>query len=128
MAPELPGGFIVAREAARCMLPYKRGMVVLVGSTSGWLGRADHLNLAVGKFGLRAISQVMARELWPEGVHGVHCVIDADVQEDAEAMGYPQSRPQDIAGLIGTLHRQPQSCCSREIDVWPWNKRFWEHC
>lgn len=84
------GGFIVAREAARCMLPHKRGMVVLVGSTSGLLGRADHLNLAVGKFGLRAISQVMARELWPEGIHGVHCVIDADDQEDAEAMGYPQ--------------------------------------
>ncbi len=122
------GGFIVAREAARCMLPLRRGTIVLVGSTSGLLGRADHLNLAVGKFGLRALSQVMARELWPEGIHVVHCVIDADIQEEAEAMDYPQSRPQDIADLIGTLHRQPQSCWSSEIDVRPWNERFWEHC
>lgn len=122
------GGFIVAREAARCMLPHQRGTIVLVGSTSGLLGRADHLNLAVGKFGLRALSQVMARELWPEGIHVVHCVIDADIQEEAEAMDYPQSRPQDIADLINTLHRQPQSCWSSEIDVRPWNERFWEHC
>ena len=122
------GGFIVAREAARCMLPHQRGTIVLVGSTSGLLGRADHLNLAVGKFGLRALSQVMARELWPEGIHVVHCVIDADIQEEAEAMDYPQARPQDIADLIGTLHRQPQSCWSSEIDVRPWNERFWEHC
>ena len=122
------GGFIVAREAARCMLPHQRGTIVLVGSTSGLLGRADHLNLAVGKFGLRALSQVMARELWPEGIHVVHCVIDADIQEEGEAMDYPQSRPQDIADLINTLHRQPQSCWSSEIDVRPWNERFWEHC
>ena len=122
------GGFIVAREAARRMLPHKRGTIMLVGSTSGLLGRADHLNLAVGKFGLRTLSQVMARELWPEGIHVVHCVIDADIQEDAKAMDYPQSRPQDIADLIGTLRRQPQSCWSSEIDVRPWNERFWEHC
>ncbi len=48
------------------MLPAKRGTIVLVGSTSGLVGRADHLNLAVGKFGLRAISQVMARVMASE--------------------------------------------------------------
>ena len=122
------GGFIVAREAARCMLPQQRGTIVLVGSTSGIHGRADHINLAVGKFGLRAISQVMARELWPEGIHVVHCVIDADIQEGAVKMDYPQSRPEDIADLIATLHRQPRSCWSSEVDVRPWNERFWEHC
>lgn len=122
------GGFIVARQAARCMLPQQRGTIVLVGSTSGLQGRADHLNLAVGKFGLRAISQVMARELWPEGIHVVHCVIDADIQEDAVARDDPQARPEDIAELIATLHRQPRSCWSSEIDVRPWNERFWEHC
>lgn len=62
------GGFIVARESARCMLLHRRGTIVLVGSTSGLLGRADRLNLDVGKFGLRALSQVMARKLWPEGI------------------------------------------------------------
>jgi hypothetical protein len=91
--------------------------------------RADHLNLAIGKFGLRAIAQVMARELWPEGIHVVHCVIDADIQEDApDPEGAPQTLPEDVAELIYGLHGQPRSCWTSELDVRPWNERFWEHC
>lgn len=123
------GGFIVAQAAARAMLPRGSGTIVLVGSTSGMHARADHLNLAVGKFGLRAIAQVMSRELWPEGIHVVHCVIDADIQEDGpDPSGAPQSRPEDIAAVICGLHGQPRSCWTSELDMRPWNERFWEHC
>src|SRR5205809_4879436 len=48
------GAFIVSREAARTMLPLKRGTLVLLGSTSGIIGPAAHLNPSVGKFALRA--------------------------------------------------------------------------
>lgn len=122
------GGFIVAREAARSMQPRQQGTIVLVGSTSGIHARADHLNLAVGKFGLRAIAHVMARELWPEGIHVVHCVIDADIKENDVPYDGPQAEPHEIAALILGLHRQPRSCWTSEIDVRPWNERFWEHC
>ncbi len=123
------GAFIVAREAARAMLPLKRGTIVLVGSTSGLVGRADHLNLAVGKFGLRALSQVMSRELWPEGIHVAHLLIDADIKEDESVdSGEPQAYPEDISELVYSLHRQPRSSWTSEIDARPWNERFWEHC
>lgn len=122
------GGFIVAREAARKMVVRRKGSIVLVGSTSGIHARADHLNLAVGKFGLRAIAHVMARELWSEGIHVVHCVIDADIKEDTVPYDGPQAEPDEIAALILGLHRQPRSCWTSEIDVRPWNERFWEHC
>jgi len=122
------GGFIVAREAARSMRPRRQGSIVLVGSTSGIHARADHLNLAVGKFGLRAIAHVMARELWPEGIHVVHCVIDADIKEDGQPYDGPQSDPDELAALILGLHHQPRSCWTSELDVRPWNERFWEHC
>lgn len=123
------GGFIVAREAARMLKPLGRGTIALIGSTSAVIGRAGHLNLAVGKFGLRALSQVMSQELWSSGIHVVHLIIDADIKEDESIpANIPQADPQHIADLLYTLHCQPKSAWTSEIDVRPWNERFWEHC
>lgn len=123
------GAFIVAREAGRAMRARGAGSIVLVGSTSGLLGREDHLNLAVGKFGLRALAQVMARELWPDGVHVVHCVVDADIREPGhESSTWPQALPEDLARMVLALHQQPRSCWTSEVDFRPWNERFWQHC
>ncbi len=123
------GAFLVAREAARAMVPAQRGTIILTGSTSSLLGRAGHLNLAVGKFGQRAIAQVMARELWPQGIHVAHLVIDADIQEDApDPNERTQSDPRHISDLILNLHQQPRTAWTSEIDARPWNENFWEHC
>jgi len=92
------------------MLPLKRGTIVLTGSTSALVGRAGHLNLAVGKFGQRALAQVLARELWPKGIHVVHLVIDADIHEGEERDdGGPQADPNHISDIVVFLHRQPSS-------------------
>jgi NAD(P)-dependent dehydrogenase (short-subunit alcohol dehydrogenase family) len=125
------GAFIVAREAARKMLPLHRGTIIMTGSTSGLIGRAGHLNLAVGKFGLRALAQVMARELSPEGIHVAHLVIDADIKEpgqSVESAAEPQAYPEHVADLVLLLHRQQRSAWTSELDVRPWNESFWEHC
>lgn len=121
------GAFLVSRAATRIMAANGRGTLVLVGSTSALLGREGHLNLAVGKFGQRALAQVLAREVWPKGVHVVHMVIDADIRE-GEAESYPQAEPTDLAKAVLFLHRQPRSAWTSEIDLRPWNEKFWEHC
>jgi NAD(P)-dependent dehydrogenase (short-subunit alcohol dehydrogenase family) len=64
------GAFLVAREAARTMVPLARGTILFTGSTSSLLGRAGHLNLAVGKSGQCALAQVLPRELCPLGIPG----------------------------------------------------------
>lgn len=123
------GSFLVARAAARAMLPRGSGTIVLVGSTSALIGRADHLNVAVGRFAQRGLSQVMARELWPKGIHVAHLVIDADIDEtEGEHDPGLQSDPHHIAQVVLDLHRQPRSAWSSELDVRPANERFWEHC
>ncbi len=123
------GPFLVAREAGRAMLPAHRGSIILVGSTSAMIGREGHLNLAAGKFGQRALSQVLARELWPEGIHVAHVVIDADITEaDTPDDGEAHSDPADIAQSILHLHKQPKSAWSSELNLRPWNEKFWEHC
>lgn len=123
------GAFLVARTAAREMLPQSAGTIVLIGSTSSMIGRDGHLNLAVGKFGQRALAQVLARELWPKGIHVAHVVIDADIRDDQTvADNEVHAEPEHIAEAVLNLHRQPKTAWTSEIDIRPWNERFWEHC
>jgi NAD(P)-dependent dehydrogenase (short-subunit alcohol dehydrogenase family) len=123
------GSFLVARAAGIAMTPVGAGTIVLVGCTSAIIGRADHLNLAVGKFGQRALAQVMAREMWPLGIHVAHLLIDADIAEPgSEPSGEPQSDPDHIAQSLLALHRQPKTAWTSELDLRPWNEKFWEHC
>src|SRR5262249_49344761 len=75
------GGFLVGREAARAMLAQDaagrhRGTIIFTGATGSLRGSANFLNMAVGKFGLRALAQSMAREFQPQGIHVGHVIID----------------------------------------------------
>jgi len=126
------GAFVVGQTVARKMITSGGGSIILAGATSGTIGRAGYTNLAVGKFGLRALSQVMARELWPKGIHVAHVVLDADIQDDfaelGEAIKPAAMNALDAARVFYDLHRQSPSAWSQEIDLRPWNERFWEHC
>lgn len=123
------GAFLVAREAARSMIPMRRGTIVLTGSPSSLLGRAGYLNLAVGKFGQRALAQVLARELWPQGIHVAHLIIDADIHEGGEGSDRGScADPNHICEMVVSLHRQQSTAWTSEVDVRPWNEQFWEHC
>lgn len=121
------GAFLVGRAAARGMKASGRGTILFVGSTSSIVGRAGHLNLAVGKFGQRALSQVLSRELWPLGIHVAHAIIDADIAESGQVTD-AQASPDDIAYSLIAVHRQPRTAWTSEIDLRPWNEKFWEHC
>jgi NAD(P)-dependent dehydrogenase (short-subunit alcohol dehydrogenase family) len=123
------GAFLVSRRAAAEMVPRHSGSIVFIGSTSSIVGRAAHLNLAVGKFGQRALAQVMARELWPKGIHVAHVLIDADISEPSNSgETTPQANPADIADAVLSLHRQARTAWTSELDLRPWNEAFWEHC
>lgn len=123
------GAFVVSRAAARAMEARKEGSIFLIGSTSSIVGREGHLNLAVGKFGQRALAQVLARELWPKGIHVAHVIIDADIAENPlTGTSHRYADPEDVAFSIAALHKQPRSAWTSELDLRPWNEKFWEHC
>ena len=121
------GAFIVAREAARALLNAgRRGTIVLLGGTSSIVAREGYLNLAVGKFGLRALAHVLARELNSSGIHVVHCLIDAEI-----AHGSTQEltlNAQHLAAEILRLHSQPADCWTSELDLRPAKEAYWQHC
>lgn len=121
------GAFLIAQAAANQMSSLNAGSIFLIGSTSSIIGRPGYLNLSVGKFGQRALAQVMARELWPLGIHVAHVIIDAGIAEKVPLKN-AQANPDDIARSILGIHRQPRTAWSSELDLRAWNERFWEHC
>ena len=115
------GGFLVGRAAARAMLPAGPGTILLTGATASLRGSANFAAFAIGKFGLRALAQSMARELGPQGIHVAHVIVDGGIGENAE-----ESRlaPDAIAGSYWHLHSQPKSAWSLELDLRPWVEKF----
>lgn len=124
------GGFLVAQTAGRQMVARGRGTILLTGATASLRGSARFLNLAIGKFGLRAVAQSFARDLGPKGVHVAHIIIDGQIESDRP--GYrADERGQDvvlnpdaIAETYLQLHRQHRSAWTQEIDLRPWMEKF----
>jgi len=124
------GGFLVGQAAARRMVPAGQGTILFTGATAALRGSAGFTNLAVPKFGLRALAQSMARELGPKGVHVAHVIIDGQIA--GERPGYkPEERGQDavlspdaIAEAYLQVHQQPRSAWTQELDLRPYVEKF----
>ena len=122
------GAFLVAQQAAKRMLPKKRGVIVFTGASAGVKGYAQSAPFAMGKFALRGLAQSMARELHPQGIHVAHVVIDGGIKSArrAEPADAPASLldPDAIAASYLHLIHQPHSAWSWEIEVRPWVEKF----
>src|SRR4030088_1404569 len=57
------GGFRVAQQAAKRMLPNQHGAILFTGASASVKGFAQSTPFAMGKFALRGLAQSMAREL-----------------------------------------------------------------
>jgi len=124
------GGFLVGQAAALRMLARGSGTILFTGATASLRGGANFVNLAAPKFGLRAVAQSMARELGPRGIHVAHVIIDGQISSERYAhLGAergPDSllEPEAIAREYVSLHRQPRSAWTLELDLRPWVERF----
>jgi NAD(P)-dependent dehydrogenase (short-subunit alcohol dehydrogenase family) len=123
-------GFLVGQAAARRMVAKGRGTILFTGATAALRGSARFANLAVPKFGLRALAQCMACELGPQGVHVGHVIIDGQILSEryahlAAGRG-PDSllQPDAIAEMYYQLHAQPRSAWTLELDLRPWSEKF----
>ncbi len=124
------GGFIVGREAARRMVAGAGGTLIFTGATACYKGSARFAAFAIGKFGLRALAQSMARELGPKGVHVAIVNIDGAINGPAHAHEIAQKGadalldPDAIAETYLALHRQHRTAWSHEVDLRPAVERW----
>src|ERR1700716_3578923 len=128
MAVSAFGGFLVAQQAVRRMLPGRRGAILFTGASASVKGYAQSAPFAMGKFALRGLAQSMARELSPQGIHIAHFVIDGGIRSAARAE--PADRPDSmldpdaIAASYLDVLRQKRSAWTWEIELRPWVERF----
>jgi NAD(P)-dependent dehydrogenase (short-subunit alcohol dehydrogenase family) len=122
------GGFLVAREAARRIVPKGHGAILFTGASASVKGYPLSAPFAMGKFALRGLAQSMARELAPQGIHIAHFVIDGGIRNPGrvEPADRPDSMldPGAIAAAYLSVLRQPRSAWTWEIELRPWVERF----
>lgn len=122
------GGFLVAQEAVKRMLPRGRGAILFTGASASVKGYAQSAPFAMGKFALRGLAQSLARELSPQGIHVGHVVIDGGIRSArrADPSDRPDSTldPDAIAQNYLNLLRQDRSAWAWEIELRPWVEKF----
>jgi len=122
------GGFLVAQEAAKRMVPKGHGAILFTGASASVKGYAQSAPFAMGKFALRGLAQSMARELAPMGIHVAHFIIDGGIRNPgrAEPPENPDSMLDPDAIAANYLHvlRQPRSAWTWEMELRPWVEKF----
>jgi len=128
------GGFLVAQQAAKRMVPKGHGAIMLTGASAGVKGYPQSAPFAMGKFALRGMAQSMARELSPQGIHVAHVVVDGGIAGERLLRRAPdllKQRGED--GLLGIdaiaeaywfIHKQQRSAWTQEVDLRPYSEPF----
>jgi NAD(P)-dependent dehydrogenase (short-subunit alcohol dehydrogenase family) len=122
------GGFLVAQQAVKRMLPKRHGAILFTGASASVKGYPQSAPFAMGKFALRGLAQSMARELSPQGIHVAHFVIDGGIRSAARAE--PADRPDSmldpdaIAASYWSVLQQPRSAWTWELELRPWVEKF----
>jgi NAD(P)-dependent dehydrogenase (short-subunit alcohol dehydrogenase family) len=122
------GGFLVAQQAAKRMLPNQHGAILFTGASASVKGYPQSAPFAMGKFALRGLAQSMARELSPQGIHVAHFVIDGGIRSAVRVE--PDDRPDSmldpdaIALNYWSVLQQPRSAWTWEMELRPWVEKF----
>lgn len=127
------GAVHCAQHVLPAMLKAARGTIIFTGATAAMRGGKGFSAFASAKFALRGLSQSLAREFGPLGVHVAHVVLDGAIGSgsgSAQASGRISAErttfidPDAIARTYLQLIEQPASCWTQEIDLRPHNERF----
>jgi len=132
-------GFLAGREAARLMLPRGRGSIFFTGATASLRGGVGFAAFASAKFGLRAVAQAAARELWPRNIHVAHLIIDAGVNTEWVRQRIKEREgqaaldnldpdrlmpPASVAEAYWQLYQQPRTAWVFEQEIRPFGEKW----
>ncbi|KAL3525714.1 hypothetical protein ACH5RR_014086 [Cinchona calisaya] len=135
------GAFHCAQQVLPGMVDRGRGTILFTGCFASLNGIAGYSELCCGKFALRALSQCLAREFQPQGIHVAHVIIDGNIaaprsgtastsQQRSSSVGEQQKQqhigggdgnmdPDVVAQTYWQLHIQDRSAWTQEIDLRP---------
>lgn len=126
------GGFLFAQQAIPLLVeatksnPKHPPTLVFTGATASAKASAGFSAFACAKWGVRALSQSLAKEFGPQGVHVCHIVADgvfdtpSRKEMDPNGDDEPLMSTEGMAESYWFLHIQPRRAWSWEIDLRPY--------
>ncbi len=127
-------GFLSGREATKYMKKRNEGSIFFTGATASVRGGTGFSAFAGAKFALRALSQSMARELGPVGIHVAHFIIDGAIDTAFIKENFPDIyalkekdgilQPSAIADAYWFVHTQEKNAWTHELDLRPYMEKF----
>lgn len=120
---------LLAQSTLQPMVHAGGGTFIVSGATASLRGGARFSAFASAKFALRGLTQSLAREYQPNGVHVCHTILDGiiDTARSRDLHSLDPSKmmkPQDIAESYWTLAHQPKSTWTHELDLRPASEGF----
>lgn len=105
------------------------GTFIVSGATASLRGGGKFAAFASAKFALRGLTQSLAREFQPGGIHVIHTILDGiiDTPKSRELHSLSPSKMMkvdDLAEAYFQLSQQPQSVWTHELDLRPQSEAF----
>ncbi len=120
----LTAPFLITREVLPHMIARRRGRIINIASTASTQGYLHQSAYCASKHGLLGFSRSLAIEVRPHNIH-VHALCPGGVDTDfikgtylgERLKGQPMIQPEDIAGMVLFLLRQPDNIDLAEMVV-----------
>jgi NADP-dependent 3-hydroxy acid dehydrogenase YdfG len=120
--------FHLARLIAPAMVAAGEGAIIVTGNTSAQRGKANFAGFAPTKAAQRILSESLARDLGPKGVHVAYLIIDAVIDVPWQRQRVPDAKddffisPKSIAAEVYHLAHQPRDAWSFLAEVRPFHE------
>ncbi len=124
------GLLYLAREVAPAMIEAGSGTILVTGNTSALRGKANFAGFAPTKAAQRILSESIARDLGPRGIHVAYVLIDAviDVPRMRERLREAPDeffiKPSAIAEELWHLYTQDRSAWSFLTELRPFAEKW----
>ncbi|KAI3972554.1 hypothetical protein MKX01_019212 [Papaver californicum] len=132
LAVSTVGAFHCAQQVLPGMVERRRGTILFTGCSASLNGFPGFTDLCCGKFAQRALSQCLAKEVQPLGVHVAHVIIDGIIGPPRSSSSPSRSMVGEQQAGVGTtslmdpdalaqtywyLHVQDRNAWTHEIDL-----------
>ncbi len=124
------GALAVSQQVIPGMKAAASGTIIFIGATASLRGGPRTAAFAPAKAAQRSLAELMARTLWPQGIHVGLIVIDAVVNLPRTRQNMPDKsndfflEPDDMAATAVWLAKQPRSAWTFEVAVRPFGEKW----
>jgi len=124
------GAFLSAKAVVPDLIARGRGVILFTGATAGVKAGPKSVAFGPAKFALRGLTQSLARDLGPKGIHVAWINVDGiiDIPERRERFAQLKEedllKPEAIAETYWHLAHQDRSAWTTELEVRPFKEQF----